>query len=288
MIPIEEQIDIQDFLVDDCPVHVVPDVHIYLPWHVHDFYELVLVVEGFCFHHIQNTVSLVMEGDVLLIKPGVCHQYSGTRECKIINCLFKKEALLEGVMEELLTLPEMYRLDPDTEAFFPQIHLEIKQRESLQNLLEQIEKEYKKKNLGWQLKLKTLLYTILVDYARSCNDNKTILTIDARYSAYVSRTIQYIAEHYREDLTVQSLADYAEVSADYLSRQFRQMIGVPLHDYIQRYRISRALVHLQQGDSVGDISEKCGFSSLAYFSRVFKKEMGVPPTLYLQQMKEKA
>lgn len=288
MISIDEQIDIQDFLIDDCPVVVSPDTHTLLPWHIHDFYELVLVVEGFCFHHIQNTVSLVMEGDVLLIKPGVCHQYSGTRECKIINCLFKKEALLEGVMEELLALPEMSRLDPSTEEFFPQIHLEIKQRESLQSLLEQIEKEYGKKKIGWQLKIKTLLYTILVDYARYCNDYKNRLSIETRYSVHIKRTIQYVAEHYTEDLTVQGLADYVGVTSDYLSRQFRKMLGVALHDYIQRYRVSRSLVYLQQGCSIGEIAEKCGFSSPAYFSRVFKKEMGVPPTFYLQQIKEKA
>lgn len=287
MMPVNANIDIQDFLIDDHPVCIVPDTHTYLPWHVHDFYELVLVVDGFCFHHIQNTVSLVMEGDVLLIKPGVCHQYSGTRECKIINCLFKQEALTGGVMDELLTLPEMFRLNPDIKESFPQIHLDIKQCESFQKGLEQIEKEYRKKAIGWEFKIKTLLHSLLVDYARYCNDYKQQWSVENRYSVYVNRAIQYVAEHYTEDLTVQGLADLVGVSADYLSRQFRRMTGVAVHDYIQRYRISRSLGYLQQGFSIQEVAEKSGFNSISYFSRVFKKEVGVPPTLYKQRVIEK-
>lgn len=287
MMPANANIEIQDFLIDDHPVFILPDTHTYMEWHVHDFYELVLVVDGFCFHHIQNTVSLVMEGDVLLIKPGVCHQYSGTRECKIINCLFKHEALTNGVMEELLKLPEMFRLDPDSAESFPQIHLDIKQCESFQKGLEQMEKEYRKKAIGWDFKIKTLLHSLLVDYARYCNDYKQQWSAENRYSMYVNRAIQHVAEHYSEDLTVQQLADTVGVSPDYLSRQFRMMTGVAVHDYIQRYRISRSLGYLQQGFAVQEVAEKCGFNSISYFSRVFKKEVGIPPTLYKQRVIEK-
>lgn len=288
MIPVNEYIEIQDFLIDDHTVCILPDTHTYLPWHVHDFYELVLVIDGFCFHHIQNTVSLVMEGDVLLIKPGVCHQYSGSRDCKIINCLFKREALSGGAMDELLQLPEMFRLDADSEDSFPQIHLDIKQSESLQKGLEKIEKEYNKKSIGWQFKITTLLHSILVDYARYFNDYKQQWSAENRYSVYVNRAIQYVAEHYKADLTVQKLADHVGVSPDYLSRQFRMMTGVAVHDYIQRYRISRSLGYLQQGYSVQEVAEKCGFNSISYFSRVFKNEVGIPPTLYKQHLTEKS
>lgn len=284
---IDIDMDNEDFIYEDCTVCILPNSHTYIPWHAHGFYELVLVVDGFCFHHIQDTVSLVMEGDVLLIKPGVCHQYSGTRECKIINCLFKQEALTDGVMEELLALPEMFRLNPDIEESFPQIHLDIKQSESFQKGLEQIEKEYRKKAIGWDFKIKTLLHSLLVDYARYCNDYKQQWSAENRYSMYVNRAIQYVAEHYTDDLTVQQLADTVGVSPDYLSRQFRMMTGVAVHDYIQRYRISRSLGYLQQGYSVQEVAEKCGFNSISYFSRVFKKEVGVPPTLYKQRVIEK-
>lgn len=279
--------DKEDFIYEESSVCILPVSHTYIPWHAHGFYELVLVVEGFCFHHIQDTVSLIMEGDVLLIKPGVSHQYSGIRECKIINCLFKREALTDDVMRELFALPEVSRLNLDTAEDFPQIHLEIKQCENLQKAMEQIEKEYRQKDIGWQFKIKTILYGILVDYARYCNNYKKRESVENRYSVYVNRAIQHVSECYAENLSVQSLAEVVGISPDYLSRQFRQMIGVTVHDYIQRYRISRSIGYLQQGYSVGEVAEKCGFSRISYFSYVFKKEVGISPTLYKQRLTEK-
>lgn len=282
-----EHIEDEDFIYENCSVCITPATHAYIPWHSHAFYELVLVVEGFCFHHIQNTISLVKEGDLLLIKPGVYHQYSGTRECKLINCLFKPEALTGDIHEELFMLPDMSRLNPDSEESFPQIHLDIRQRENVQRWLEQIEKEYRKKAIGWQFKIKLLLYHILVDYARYYNDFKTREAAENRYSAYVSRAIAYVTEHFAEDVSVQSLAEHVGICPDYLSRQFRTAIGVTVHDYIQRYRISRSLAYLLQGYSVKEVAEKCGFHSIGYFSRVFKNEVGIPPTLYKQRLTEK-
>ena len=73
-------------------IHVMAATHTTVDRHKHSFYELVFVREGYCLHHLADSVSLAMEGDILLIKPGVAHRYAGTRECKIFNCLFLQEA----------------------------------------------------------------------------------------------------------------------------------------------------------------------------------------------------
>jgi AraC-like DNA-binding protein len=118
----------------------------------------------------------------------------------------------------------------------------------------------------------------------SSSEVKTVLKRPEKnenaYPGYVTRTLHYIEAHYAEELSVQGLAEYAGISPDYLSRQFRKVTGIAVQEYIRRYRLSRAVAYLQQGCSVGETARKSGFRSITYFSREFKSEMGVNPSHY--------
>lgn len=260
-------------------VHVVQASHKAISWHSHNFYELVFVTEGFCMHHLRNSASLTMEGDILFIKPGVSHRYSGTRECKIINCLFMKEALQSDLQELLLLLGIPQLLADDTDVAI-QIHLDMQEREILRKLLDQMAGECAEQKSGWQLKTKALLYSVLVEYARIYAAHDVEQSNGNAYPGYVTRTLHYIEAHYAEELSVQGLGAYAGISPDYLSRQFRKVTGIAVQEYIRRYRLSRAVAYLQQGCSVGETAQKSGFRSITYFSREFKSEMGVTPSHY--------
>jgi len=264
-------------------IHVAHASHKAISWHSHDFYELVFVTGGFCMHHLRDSASLTMEGDILFIKPGVSHQYTGTRECKIINCLFMKEAL-QDVLSELLLLPGIPQLLAEDSDFTLQIHLDMRERKILHKLLDQMAKECEEQEIGWQLKTKALLNSVLVECSRIYAAHDVEQSKENAYAGYVTRALCYIEEHYAEELSVQGLGAYVGISPDYLSRQFRKVTGIAVQEYIRRYRLSRAVSYLQQGLSVGETAKKSGFRSIAYFSREFKSEMGVTPSHYEKQL----
>ena len=277
------EMSLSDISVYDAQIHVIPSHHKAVSWHSHNFFELVFVTEGFCMHHLRGSVSLTMEGDILFIKPGVSHQYSGTRECKIINCLFAKEALDE-VMGELMQLPELSQLLSNDAVAFPQVHLDMREREILHKLLQQMIKECSEKKPGWRLKTKALLYSVLVECSRIYAVHDVKSAKEDTYPGNVTRALRFIEEHYAEsDLSVQKLGAHVGISPDYLSRQFRKVTGIAAQEYVRRYRLSRAVTYLQQGCSIGETAQKSGFQSIGYFSREFKKEMGVSPSLYEKQ-----
>lgn len=263
----------------DSLIHAMQSSHKAMSWHSHNFYELVFVTDGFCMHHLKNSASLTMEGDILFIKPGASHCYSGTRECKIINCLFMKEAL-QDILQELMILHGIPQLLADDTDVAIQIHLDMQERKTLRKLLDQMAKECVEQESGWQLKTKALLYSVLVEYARICVAHDMEQSNENTYPGYVTRALHYIEEHYAEELSVQGLGEYVGISPDYLSRQFRKVTGIAVQEYIRRYRLSRAVVYLQQGCSVGETAAKSGFRSITYFSREFKSEMGVTPSHY--------
>lgn len=102
--------------------------------------------------------------------------------------------------------------------------------------------------------------------------------LDAR----IYRAVSYIEEHYREELTVKKLAETANMSVSRFFPLFRRSLGVSPVEYINHYRINRAIILLMSSERYGieEISEATGFQSAAYFRRVFKKMTGKSPRDY--------
>ena len=94
--------------------------------------------------------------------------------------------------------------------------------------------------------------------------------------------VSYIEEHYSEQITVEMLAARANMSVSRFFPCFRSQLGVTPVDYINHYRVSRAIIMLVNNEemSVEQISSASGFESSAYFRRVFKKITGKNPKSY--------
>jgi AraC-like DNA-binding protein len=95
------------------------------------------------------------------------------------------------------------------------------------------------------------------------------------------RAMGYIHEHYPESINRKDLAAYLGVSQEYLSTCFHRDVGVPLVNYIERYRIRKARELLETTDkSVTEVAQEIGFTDSSYFGRVFRREVGVSPMAY--------
>lgn len=269
---------------DEPQVLVMSAYHTSIGRHDHDFYELVYVKEGFCLHDAYGEVTLLMEGDLFILKPGVAHRYIGNRVTRIYNCIFSEQALFGG-RGQLAGLPGMERLfSGDKSERVPLLHLSLGERKRCRRQLELMLEECAEKQSGWALRLSGLLMCVLVDYARSFSSHVGADSESAAYSGYVTQALSYIDAHFAEpELTVREIAQAVGVSADYLSRQFHKALGIPAQEYLKRYRFARAMALLQADMPVGQAAKEVGFSSLCHFSREFKKEMGVTPSQYRNQ-----
>ena len=272
------------FRPDEPPVKVMSAYHTSVGRHDHEFYELVYVTEGFCLHDAYGEITLLMEGDVFVLKPGVEHRYIGNRVTSIFNCVFSAQAL-EGRIESLTRLPGMERLfSGDLSEHVPRLHLSLGERKSCQRQLTLMKEECTERRSGWELRLTSLLTCVLVDYARAYADHVGANSDSAAYSGYVAQALSYIDAHYADpELTVREVASQVGVSGDYLSRQFRQVLGIASQEYLKRYRFARAMELLQTDQPVGEVAQQVGFRSLCHFSREFKKEMGITPSQYRSQ-----
>lgn len=99
---------------------------------------------------------------------------------------------------------------------------------------------------------------------------------------YVQKAIKYIDYNYSTSISINDVAASAGISRSHLYRLFVRYVSIPPNEYLVRYRVNKAAMLLETGRlTVGEVAYSTGFSDQLYFSRVFKKYMGIPPSRYM-------
>ena len=99
----------------------------------------------------------------------------------------------------------------------------------------------------------------------------------------INEMIAYIQEHIYENLTVIDLAKHFFLHPDYLSRLFKKHAHTSVSHYITLQKIATAQALLREGYTVTQVQEKLGYSSYAYFFKTFQKNAGISPSKYRAQ-----
>ena len=95
----------------------------------------------------------------------------------------------------------------------------------------------------------------------------------------VRKVMAYIHEHYAEPVSRDQLATYAGVSDRHLNRCFMQETGLAPGAYLNRYRIQQARSLLKENYcNITEVMGMVGFSDSSYFTRVFRREVGMTPS----------
>lgn len=99
--------------------------------------------------------------------------------------------------------------------------------------------------------------------------------------AFIEEAVNYINNHYRERLTLETVASKVFVNPKYFSHVFKKEVGLAFTEYVIRLRIQYACRLLETtGYPAYRISFECGFSDPSYFNRVFCAQMNMTPQSY--------
>lgn len=118
------------------------------------------------------------------------------------------------------------------------------------------------------------------------NEVMPIISIDSKRKI-VSESLDYIEKHFKEQMSVSDISRALGTSASYLSRVFKESTGETLIRTINKKRIEVAREYLEQTDyKVYEVADILGFENVTYFSRFFKKHMGMSPKEFKAKNKE--
>ncbi|BDG30483.1 AraC family transcriptional regulator [Parageobacillus thermoglucosidasius] len=129
-----------------------------------------------------------------------------------------------------------------------------------------------------QFAFQELLYYIMKNRRLQAKESRTSLELAK----------EYMERYFNENLTIEQLARIANISPKYFVDLFKKTYGISAIDYLTELRINKAKQLMAQSDAkLRDIAHQVGYNDEFYFSRKFKKKVGVTPTVYMKSRRRK-
>ena len=254
--------------------------------HEHDFHELVIVFDGEGTHYISDEKYNISQGDIFLIKPGTKHAYDNTEDLKLINLLYLPKQLNISLYN-LSNSPgyhAFFELEPamrKQHGFKSRLHLSSGKLEYIKKLINSIDKELNSRKPEALFMAVSYFMQVIGFIARSYTKSEIPEQI---YILNLSEVISYIETNYQHNISIAELAKKASLSEITLYRMFKKAFNMSPVNYIISVRIARAQEMLSNDKlNISEIASETGFSDSNYFSRTFKKLIGVSPRLYRRQ-----
>jgi AraC family transcriptional regulator len=98
----------------------------------------------------------------------------------------------------------------------------------------------------------------------------------------IRRTKEFLEAEFANPIRLSHVGRAVGASPTYLTDLFRRVEGIPLHRYVARLRLARALVELPDAEDLSTLALDVGFSSHSHFSAAFRRAFGCTPSQFRQ------
>jgi len=231
--------------------------------HWHDEVEVLLVLEGQLILGVNQKEILLGPGQIGVSASQDIHYYARSGESTIIILIFRPELVRDAA--EWLTYPQEAqgpRSLPGDKAglVIRQIHQEFTDRSQ----------DWEQAVLGHTAVLSTLIGRALFPKTSGIGTGMQRLRMQ--------KALDYLAQNFREDLTMEQVASQVALSPWAFSHQFSPTVGMHFRAYLNGLRVQAARRLLTDPSrKVIDVAHECGFTSLRSFNRAYKALLGAPP-----------
>ncbi|MBB6429670.1 helix-turn-helix domain-containing protein [Algisphaera agarilytica] len=226
--------------------------------------------------HSADGAAADVEGDRYPLGPGYVHflpawmtfDYHASRELMQFVCHFELARWTPRVTNRLAPRPVSLELDSAMQS-------------SWDAILDGYEQGAGKSPATW-MRSHALINAALASWMDQLGEQEVAEGLHAVAGQHVVEpALSYIEANLGEPIGNDELAELCHYSTDHFAKVFRQVVGQTPGRYIAERRIAAAAQDLTFTDrTIDDIAESFGFANRFYFSRAFKRQVGVPPAAY--------
>lgn len=237
-----------------------------VPLHHHDFYEIYYFLGGSVEYLVEGRSYRLEPEDVLLISPRELHRPKvAPDEAYERIVLWIDAACLESLDADGALL----------RCFETGRNLLRGAHTPFASLIRQLAAESASPRLGSELCARGLFLQLMAELQRLTEGAPA----DAAQgeSPLTARIVDYLGAHYREEISLDALAERFYVSKYHLSHQFSRAVGTSVYRYILLKRLQHAKELLSEGKNPGEACRESGFQDYANFYRSFRAVYGISP-----------
>ncbi len=201
---------------------------------------------------------IAKKGDIVYLPPDVTY----TSEWENV-CEGKAMTLLFSMSDNSVISGNMFIVTHDKYGIYANLFL---------NLIS----NYEKGELGYKIKCRSIFWEI---YHSILTD--LLKTYSSKKDCTVNKGILYIENNYMKKIDVDELAKMCYTSPSTFRRKFIQTTGMTPIEYKNRLKIIKASELLKTGEySVAEVAKEVNIDDIYYFSKIFKKYMGINPSSF--------
>ena len=246
--------------------------------HTHEFIEIVYARSGNALEIVDGIEYPVRHGDMIFMNYGSTHQ-TVVKEgsYSYVTICFSPEVVGQTIITPenafaLLSLTAFNEMR--SEAGGGKISFDLRERQSIERLLEEMLQEEQMKETSWDRIMENYLNVLITKMLRKTEYGSK----EQEQEEMWQELAEYIEGNPDADLSLATLARKSFYNPSYFSRIFKEKFGVSLVEYVNRKRIDNAVRLLCESEmSVDEILTRVGFSDRSNFYRVFSKFMGSTP-----------
>ena len=255
-------------------------------WHWHEELEILAVETGTARVSVNGTGHKVRRGEGFFVNSGVLHGVwpEGEEVCRLRSVVFHPR-LVGGSVDSILWQKYLEPLlcDPcrPCARFAGAPEWEQAASRAIQAAWHACVSEAE----GFEFEVREQLSKIIFLLAKnSPAAEKRPSEKTLRDGARIKIMLQYVQEHYSEELTLAKIAGSASLSENECLRCFRSMIGCTPIQYVKQMRIQKAAELLTATTwKISDIGAACGFQEMSYFAKTFRELKGCRPSEFRQR-----
>ncbi len=247
--------------------------------HTHNYYEFCFFIEGNVSMQVGKEVYPLHFGDMLLIPPHSSHRaiiHSQETPYRRFVFWISEEFCKELDLRSPFYTYVIRHVEVRKNFLFHMDHLAFN---SLQSKMIRLLEEMQADHFGKDLQIALYVEDLLLRINRLVQEKLEPKKASADTSLY-SNLAEYIEEHLEEELSLEKLADVFYVSKYHIAHVFKENIGLSIHQYITKKRLSLCQEAIRSDTNITDVYQAYGFGDYSSFYRAFKKEYGISPKEY--------
>lgn len=245
--------------------------------HWHEDLQFIYVLNGEIEVKTLDTSIRVNKGSGIFINKNVIHLIKKTFSCHYNSFIFPDYFLKFYFGSPAAAFVE--RLVGKDELPFCCFPNEAEWCKSILSVLFNLTDIESRKTEFYDYEVLCLLSKLWLEISRNIQipSNNTDTVIGVRMQKF----LQYINDHYGEDISLDTLAASANVSKSECLRCFKASMQTTPYKYLTEYRLSKAAELLKNSDEpIGNIADRVGFRQISHFGKCFKEKVGVSPRDY--------